>query len=170
MTARHRPPLDAAQLDALALGYAARYATTRARLSAYLKRKLRERGFDGEPPVAAIVERMAALGFVDDRAFADTRSAALSRRGYGGRRIGAALAAAGVERDVAAEVAPSAEAAFDSAETYARRRRIGPFAVEAADPDARSRNLAAMLRAGHDYALASRFISAAPGAFPKRDD
>ena len=40
---RERPPLDAEKLRELALAYVGRFATTRARLSTYLERKIRER-------------------------------------------------------------------------------------------------------------------------------
>ena len=45
--ARIAPPLDEAGLNELALAYVARYATSRAKLLAYLARKLRERGWGG---------------------------------------------------------------------------------------------------------------------------
>ena len=72
-----KPPLDKAGLEQTALFYAGRYATSRARLKAYLLRKLRERGWDGAepPPLEALVERLAGLGYVDDRAFAAARAA-----------------------------------------------------------------------------------------------
>src|SRR3954463_3793690 len=96
---RPRPPLDEEGLERLALFYAGRYATTRARLDSYLRRKLRERGWEGsgEPPVAQVTERFAELGYVDDRAFAAGRAASLARRGYGERRVVQALRAAGIE-------------------------------------------------------------------------
>jgi len=95
---RVKPPLDGAGLEQAALFYAGRYATTRARLAAYLGRKVRERGWgdSGAPQIGALVEKMAALGYVDDRAFATARAGALTRRGYGARRVGDALRAAGI--------------------------------------------------------------------------
>ena len=67
-----RPPLDAAKLDELALSYVGRFATSRAKLINYVKRKLRERGWDGdgEPPLDALADRLVQLGYVDDRAYA----------------------------------------------------------------------------------------------------
>ena len=78
-------PLDAARLDELALTYVARFATSAARLERYLKRKLRERGWEGErePDLAALVGRYVELGYVDDAAYARARSGSLLRRGYG---------------------------------------------------------------------------------------
>src|ERR1043166_2251257 len=95
---RRRPiPLDGARLEELALAYVARFSTSAARLAAYLSRKLRERGWDGEGEdegeavATALVARFVSCGFVDDGAFARARSAGLLRRGYGARRIDQAL-------------------------------------------------------------------------------
>ena len=159
------PPLDRAALERLAIVYVGRYATTRARLRTYLIRKLRERGWaeEGAAPIEALVERCAALGYVDDRQFATARAASLGRRGYGARRVGDALRAAGIaEPDAAPARAEADEAAWTTAVAFARRRRIGPFAVVAADPDRRRKALAAMLRAGHALDIARRLIDTAP--------
>ena len=152
-----RPPLDAARLEALALAYVGRYATTQAKLAAYLERKLRTGGWGGDepPPVAAIVDRLAALGYVDDRAFAEVRGNSLLRRGFGPARVGAALKAAGIDEDDAAPVREAAHAgAREAALALARRRRIGPYAPSPPDRDAQRRAIAILVRAGHDFALA----------------
>ena len=53
-------PLDSVRLNDLALHYVARFATSAAKLEAYLARKLRERGWDGEgeAPVAAVADNV----------------------------------------------------------------------------------------------------------------
>jgi regulatory protein len=165
---RPPPPLDAAALENLALRYVERFATTRGKLADYLRRKVRERGWDG--PVldpAAVAERMAGLGYVDDRAFAEARARSLARRGYGERRVSQALRAAHVAEDDASEaLEQSAGAAGESALALARRRRFGPFAAVLADERQRERQIGAMLRAGHSFALARRIIMALPGEIP----
>ena len=169
---RVKPPLDPGALEQAALFYAGRYATTRAKLAAYLGRKVRERGWTeaGSPPIEALVERMAALGYVDDRAFANARAGALTRRGYGVRRVGEALRAAGIgEEDSAEAREAAAEGAWEAALRFAERRRIGPFAAALADRPAREKALAAMLRAGHPAALARRIVAARPGEIPEAD-
>ncbi len=157
-----RNPLDTDALNRLALHYVGRYATTTAKLGSYLRRKVLERGWNESDPadIAAIVERCTALGYVDDRAFAETRAASLGRRGYGGRRIGAALQGAGIDRDLAAEVMPDDDAAYRAAEVYAQRKHIGAFGDGGTDPKIRQRQFAAMLRAGHSFDLAKRFTNA----------
>ena len=159
------PPLDAAALDRLALRYVERFATTRGRLAAYLTRKIRERGWDGDPadPVA-VAERMAALGYVDDRAFAEARGTALARRGFGARRVTADWRAAGIGEEDAGALAPEVEArAVEAALAFARRKRIGPYGTGEVDRDLRHKHLAAMLRAGHGMDLARRIVALAPG-------
>lgn len=158
-------PLDAAALDRMALRYVERFATTRGKLADYLRRKVRERGWHGAPvdPVT-VAERMAALGYVDDRAFADMRAAALARRGFGTRRVAQALRAAHVgEEDAVAAIEPAAERPLDAALAFARRRRFGPWAKAAPDERLRERQVAAMVRAGHAPALARRIVLSPPG-------
>lgn len=162
---RAATPLDGSKLERLALHYVERFATTRARLIAYLNRKIRERGWEGPAAdTASLADRMVTLGYVDDRAFASARAASMVRRGLGGRRIGDALRAAGVGGDDARAVAPViARGALDAAIAFARRKRLGPFAAATPDRQLRERQLAAMIRAGHSFDLARKIIAIAPG-------
>jgi regulatory protein len=150
----------------MALAYVARFSTSAAKFERYLKRKLREKGWDGEgePPVAATVERYVALGYIDDEAYAHTKSASLLRRGYGARRVRQALGEAGISEELREEAAPGEAAARDAALTYARRRRFGPFGTEAPDPSRREKQLAAMVRAGHGFEAARALVDAATPA------
>ncbi len=164
------PPLDAPALDRLALRYVERFSTTRGRLTQYLTRKLRERGWADATPAdpAGVAERMAALNYIDDAAYGEARAAALGRRGLGARRVTQALRHAGIGEEDAATLRPAIDnRATDSALTYARRRRIGPWAAEAPDRAGAQKALAAMLRAGHDFTLARAIIAMAPGEAPE---
>ncbi|MBA4041570.1 MAG: RecX family transcriptional regulator [Sphingobium sp.] len=158
-------PLDHDALDRLALRYVERFATTRARLIAYLDRKVRERGWQGAPadPVS-LADRMVALGYIDERAFAAARAGAMARRGLGERRISAALRAAGVGEDEGSALTPMiAQGALAAGLRFAQRKRLGPYAVTAPDRAMRERQLAAMLRAGHSFELARKILSMTPG-------
>ncbi len=168
MRRTHRPlaPLKPADLEWFALRYVERYATTRGKLADYLRRKIRERGWDGEAPAdpQALAQRMADLGYVDDRAFAEAKAGAMGRRGLGARRVTQALRFAGIAGEDAEAVAPAIEAdRTASAIAFARRKRIGPFAREAADRPLQEKQLAAMLRAGHALDIARRIVRMAPG-------
>ncbi|SFF94431.1 regulatory protein [Novosphingobium sp. CF614] len=164
---RHNPhPLTSTGLEELALAYVARFATTQARLGAYLHRKLRERGWAGagSPPVDAVVRRHVEAGHVDDAAWARMKAGSLLRRGYGARRVGEALGQAGVEEQVREEARPGESEQRRAALVMARRRRFGPFAVQipggAPQERQRERQIAAMLRAGHPLDIARRIVDA----------
>jgi regulatory protein len=160
------PPLNDERLRGLALHYVGKYATTQAKLAAYLTRKVRERGWDGErrTNIGALVEQFAELGYINDAQFAEARSRSFVRRGYGERRLNEDLRASGIgESDAVPAKEHMAESSFAAAENFARRKRLGPFADQAAPPEKRQKQLHAFLRAGHSFDVAKRFVNAAPG-------
>ena len=158
-------PLDPARLQELALAYVARFATTSAKLESYLSRKIRERGWnddDGElsesrPDLGEISARFVELGYIDDEAYARSRSGGLLRRGFGPRRVSQDLYAAGIDEHIRSDLAPGEAAIRAAALAMARKRRFGPFAVsdqihdEKQKQDRKQKQIAAMLRAGHSF-------------------
>ncbi|MEO6580259.1 MAG: RecX family transcriptional regulator [Sphingomicrobium sp.] len=159
---RPRPPLDEAGLRDLALGYVARFATSRAKLGQYLRRKLSERGWSGEreAPLAAIVERLADAGYIDDPAYALSRARTLGARGFGERRVALDLRSAGIEQEDGAAARDLArDTADEAALRFARRKRIGPFGPASPDRRESDKALAAMIRAGHPFELAKRILA-----------
>lgn len=162
-------PLDRAGLESLALRYVERFATTRARLTDYLTRKIRERGWEGDPAdPAAIAQRMADLGYIDDRSWGEAKASAMARRGLGARRVAGALRQAGVVGEDADALEPAiGERSVAAAIAFARRRRIGPFADTVPDRPTREKQVAALLRAGHSPDLARRILAMAPGDDPE---
>lgn len=157
------PPLDSRRLEELALAYVARFATSAARLEDYLRRKLRERGWDGEgdPPSSAIVARMGDAGYVDDASFARARSGSLLRRGYGPRRVAQALGAAGIGPELREALRPAEREQRRAALALARKRCFGPFGMLPADRAVREKQIAAMLRAGHRLDTVRELVDAA---------
>lgn len=158
-------PLDETALRDLALAYVARFATTGAKLEGYLARKLRERGVaedaDGRvqaPDVAALVSRLIELGYVDDEAYARSKTRDLTARGYGARRVEQALWAAGVDENVREDTAPGEADTRRAAILLAKKRRFGPFGIASEEDEPaeqvqkrREKQIAAMLRAGHKF-------------------
>jgi regulatory protein len=172
---RKRAPLDETMLRDLALAYVARFATTAAKLEGYLARKIRERGIaedtDGraqELDVTGLVTRLIELGYIDDDAYARSRSRDLTQRGYGKRRVEQALWAAGVEEQARSENAPGEAASRRAAMLLARKRGFGPFARDPHEEEdfesarrRREKQIAAMLRAGHLYEHVQFILEAA---------
>ncbi|MEO5598258.1 MAG: regulatory protein RecX [Novosphingobium sp.] len=156
-------PIDAQRLGELALSYVARFATSAAKLDTYLRRKLRERGWEGEgdPPIRAVVERMVELGYLDDAVYARSKTGSLLRRGFGARRISQELGAAGIAEDVRESVRAEPSEQRRAALAFATKRRIGPFGPPPADRAAREKQMGAMLRAGHPLDSARELVNAA---------
>lgn len=168
-SSRNRPPrappkpLGATRLEELALAYAARFAVSAAKLADYLRRKLRERGWEGEgePPIAAIVARFVEAGYVDDAAYARAKGASMLRRGLGMRRVTQAWHVAGIA-EADREGARAGEGTQRRAAlAHARKRRIGPFGTAPTDRAGREKQIAAMLRAGHPLDSARELVNAA---------
>ncbi len=166
---RSKRPLGAARLDELALSYVARFATSRAKLTRYLSRKIRESDWTDEVDAVAaceaVADRMERLQFLDDRQYAVIRAGAMTRRGLGVRRVKAQLYVDGIAPADSGEAIETAEgAAVAAAVGFARRRRFGPFAMRLIDdPKLRERQVAAFLRAGHSLTVVRRILAIAPG-------
>ena len=156
-------PLEPARLNDLALAYVARFATSAAKLETYLKRKLHERGWAGErePDLRALVTRLVDAGYIDDTAYARAKSGSLLRRGYGHRRIGQALGAAGIAEEVREEVRAGVIEQRAAALALAKKRRFGPYGSNELDRAAREKQISAMLRAGHPLDSARILVNAA---------
>lgn len=159
---RKARPLNGPRLEELALAYVARFATSAGKLEAYLGRKLRERGWEDErgPDVHAVVARYVAAGYVDDEAWARSKSGSLLRRGFGMRRISHELGAAGIAGDLRDAVRPALGEQRRAALALARKRRFGPFGAELPDRPRREKQIAAMLRAGHALDSARELVNA----------
>lgn len=149
-------PLNPARINDLALHYVARFATSGAKLEDYLRRKLRERGWEGEgdAPVRELVDRFVTAGYIDDEAYARAKSGSLLRRGFGTRRVDQALNAAGIAEEVRNEVRAGLAQQRAAAFAMAKKRRFGPFSQVPIERPLREKQLAAMLRAGHPLELA----------------
>lgn len=167
-TRRTPKPLDRVRLNDLALHYVARFATSSGKLETYLRRKLRERGWEGEnePDIAGLVTRFAEKNYVDDEAYARTKATGLLARGYGARRVEEKLRADGLGEDLRQTNAPGEWEARNAAVAYARRRRFGLFGMSDVGENAdaarkkREKQLAATLRAGHSFDHARRVVEA----------
>ncbi|MFT8419897.1 MAG: RecX family transcriptional regulator [Acetobacter sp.] len=153
------PPPQRSTLREAALAHLARFGTTRQGREQVLLRRIArwaqktqregdcaqavgEHAAQLRPVVVSVVDDMVRLGAVDDAVFAHSRVRRLVRSGRSGRAVEAHLAAKGVApsvRDAALESAVGTltptEREVCAALVLARKRRLGPFAVEPALPD-----------------------------------
>ncbi|MBW4023403.1 MAG: hypothetical protein HIU92_09740 [Proteobacteria bacterium] len=180
MTQAKTARLDEAALREVALDYTTRYGGTAAAVTRILDRRIRRWAdalLAAEEPdreaigaqaaalrtaAARVVASLAALGAVNDAAFAESRARRLRRAGRSRRAVLAHLGAKGVSGDLAATAAPEDEATeLAAALAFARRRRVGPFARPEAAED-RLRTLTVFGRAGFSGAIARRALACEP--------
>lgn len=155
------------KLREIALRYVSRYATSEAKLSGYLHRKIRERGWsldEPEPNIEALVADFVRLGFIDDTAFAAARARVMTQRGMGLRRVNEDLRAKGITEIRSADARAQAERdRWVAADRFARRKKFGPYAETIASPALFQKQMQAFLRAGHSFETAKVFLQATPG-------
>ena len=171
------PPPDARSLHDAALRHLARYSATQAGLLRVLGRRIDRwvRTAEAEPEIVAaarqaareVVAKLAAIGAVDDAAFAAGRARSLARSGRSRRAIGAHLAARGVPPELTATLPDDPEAELAAALAYTRRRRIGPFR-QPPDPDQQLRDLARLARAGFPQPIANQVLRMDPDEAEER--
>ena len=166
---KRRQPLKATPeaLERSALYYLDRYDTTSEHLRRLMMGKVtlsaRLHGTDpteGAAAVERLVRRFLKAGILDDARFARERVRSLRARGTSQAMVRARLRAKGVagsliDEVLAGEGTPDRDLA--AALTYAKRRRLGPFRLEARE-DRRAKDLAALGRQGFDYETAQRVI------------
>ncbi len=171
-------PIDAALIEAWALAYLGRYASSAGHLRQVLQRRIRRRIGPGAridaalaASIDALIARYRASGLLDDAAYAAAQARYGLARGRSLPQIAAGLAAKGVGAEDAAAALHEAggEPALAAAAAFARRRRLGPYRREppGSSPDsaaARQRALSAFSRAGFPRRDAERILACADEA------
>jgi regulatory protein len=176
MSARKLPkPVTRETIEAAALAYLERFATSSANLRRVLMRRVRRsadlHGTDPAEGVAiieALIERFLANGLLNDRAYAEAKAASLHRRGASARAIAAKLATKGVNRalvenalsetDTETGLAARPGGDLAAAAALARRRRLGPYRLPEARAEYRQKDLATLARTGFSHAVAERVM------------
>lgn len=168
-------------LERAALSYLGRFDAPAAQLRRVLMRRVarsaRHHGTDraeGEAAIDGIIERFVRSGLLDDARFAAARARGLNARGVALRAIRARLAEKGVSTDLIEDTLVELAREVGSADLVAatalvRRRRRGPYRAAPERAGMREKDLAALARAGFDYATALRVVDA-PSAETLEDE
>ncbi len=167
--------VDPDYLERAAFYYLSRYASSAGNLRRVLQNKVRRRSGAGlEPPpeagrwISEVVAKCLRLGLVDDRSYGSAKIRSMLRSGKSLRRIRAFLLSKAIDgelidRLIAERAGPNGAVEFGAAMTFAKRRRLGPFARpgEESDEAARTRRekaLGAFSRAGFPFPLAKLIL------------
>ena len=173
--AKGKKTVSADYLERAAFYYLSRYASSAGNLRRVLQNKVRRRTGAGlEPPpeagrwISEVVAKCLRLGLVDDRSYGSAKIRSMLRSGKSLRRIRAYLFSKAIDgelidRLIAERAGPDGAVEFGAAMTFAKRRRLGPFARprEEDDEAARARRekaLGAFSRAGFPFPLAKLIL------------
>ncbi len=172
MAAKKPHKLAPGDILPLALAHLARFSASEAGLRRVIARRIARAvaAHDLAPaPLAAALEtaidKLRAQGLIDDRRFAEAKTANWHRSGASARKIAGKLLEAGVDRDLAGAAladlaANTPESELAAARRYAERRRLGPYRLGGADLKRRQKDFAALARAGFSYAIAKAVLGA----------
>jgi regulatory protein len=157
--------ITATYLQNAAKHYLERYAAPAAQLARVLERKVwnscRHHGDDPasfRTMIDEVVARAVKIGMVDDKRFAENRSASLRRKGQSTRMIAVRLSAKGVPRELIANAtAGLADSEAEAARIAARRKRLGPWRRTEREAH-RQKDLAALMRQGFSGTIARAVI------------
>lgn len=172
-----------AALHEAALAYLARGAASEESLIRVLGRRIdawvrraRKSGLDEEAitnaaesareQIPVVTGRLRELSLLNDVAYAEMRAKRMSSAGRSRRAISLHLSQKGVaSATVRAALSSDAEAEFAAAITFARKRRLGPFAAAKGPTESREEEFAAsrkafgaMARAGFDFTICERVL------------
>ncbi|MCP4039536.1 MAG: RecX family transcriptional regulator [bacterium] len=165
---RGRKRICANTIERWATRHLERYPSSSENLRRVLARRIDriERECDDRVPEATswiedAITRMTELGYLDDHRYARQVAEQMRGRGASALRIRHRLSEKGVPWEIGHAVLAGDDDEFEAAVRYARRRRLGPFRIDAeARADRRERDLAALGRSGFSYDVASRVIDA----------
>ncbi|MTI07844.1 regulatory protein RecX [Roseibium denhamense] len=169
MSEKRRPKIPSQdRLERQAVYYLERYASSADNLRKVLERKVYKAcmAHDLAPEsyaeaIDAVVDKAVQTGLVNDRAYAETKIASLRRRGKSALRIVAFLKSKGIDGALIDELLETSEDTDGAAAwAYAKRRRLGPYRRAEHRADRRTKDLAALVRAGFSYGLAQTIIDA----------
>ncbi len=156
-------------LESSALHYLERYAATEAGLRRVLARKVQRslRVYGGDEALARgwveeLIGKLVRGGLLNDGAFAQGKAQSLRASGRSARVIAQKLRMKGVPDALVAKSLAEASgevSEMQAAKLWARKKRLGPFRTNPEEhKEKRQKDLAALARAGFDFATARKVI------------
>jgi len=167
--ASHKKAVTQDYLNHAAQYYLARYASSRENLRNVLMRKVESRLKQAvklnpdediheaeyyAPLVDKTIDIFEKAGLLNDKNYAEMRTATLQARGMSGHMIRLKLSAKGIDRDMIRQILDeAAENGYDDRQAackYAQRRKLGGYRTDGKEENHR-KDLARMMRVGFSY-------------------
>ncbi|MBI5120200.1 MAG: regulatory protein RecX [Rhodospirillales bacterium] len=158
-------------LENAAIHYLERFSSSRANLKRVLMnrvaRSAKAHGTDPNEGLAwieALMDKLEGLGYLDDKAYAETKAESMNRRGKPSNQVRWALRMKGVDQDTteAAMTKLSEELEGDAdraaALAYARKKRLGPYRPAEAREAHKTKDIQILARAGFGWDLAREIV------------
>lgn len=162
-----------AYLERAALFYLQRYSSSRKNLERVLERKIRKQSEGNQPLtteqrqwIRETSEKCINLGYIDDSRYASQKALSMHLGGKSEQAIRLYLRQKGLDdADIqtaldSIEQESGAAAALKAAIIYARKRGFGPFRLRTINEDRIQKDIAAMMRAGHQMDHIQKVIRA----------
>ena len=155
----------------IALYHLSRYETTTEKLKAVLQRRVRKAKFSGDEVdgqaaewIEQIVASMQRQGFVDDNRFAANNIERWFLSGKSLKYIQAKLHQAGLDPHALLDFEAAGEKDLSeweraAAETFVRKKKLGPYRPAAAQKEKYAKDLASVARAGFPLDLAKEVLN-----------
>ncbi len=149
-------PLTPKRLENIALYYLERFDASAYKLREVLKRRVNKQKLAGEPVdkdvfqwIEAVIQKCVALGYVDDKRYAENAVRRLTQAGKSLRFIRQKLMNEGIDVDLL-ETLLNPEDELERACTFVRKKRLG------GDYE---KDLAKLARAGFSYEIARQALT-----------
>lgn len=145
-----------------AADYLGKHASSASHLHKVMARRAARRHPEiGREGCAALADEAVAFcrehAFVDDTTYAAMKVRSGVRKGFSRRRIGAGLAAKGIDAETAGEALAQSDD-WTAAVAFARRRRFGPWRKAPPDPETRKKEAGAFARNGFGGDIAFKLL------------
>lgn len=158
-------------LENAAIHYLERFSTSRANLKRVLMNRVaRSAKAHGTDPneglgwIETLLDKLEGLGYLNDKAYAETKAESMNRRGKPTNQVRWALKLKGVDQDTAegalSKLSDETEGEPDRAAalSYARKKRLGPFRPPDLREEHRAKDIQTLARAGFGWDLAREII------------
>lgn len=162
---KKRKKITQSYLENSAAYYLQRFAASTSRFRLVMKRKIdlscRDHPEQNKEQCYALLDQLVIkfqeLGYLNDSSYSKGLYYSLSQRGYSRQKIQFHMMSKGLAEDMITEVMGETDQKFEVTQAlrYAKRKKIGPFAIREQDTQ---KSLASLARSGFGYDVSTKIL------------